>query len=444
MTTSTKQLAEQFAAINGDFSSFWQTRKEHGLFDEVSSKGFHKHLVSSKGFREQCLELIQQALEHHGAASDTFKKIAEHNPGTPGAAEGFAAAYGICCAWKTDHLKDFWKGAMEIATNLAPSLVTNYFRRGFWAVPSYSRLLIKEAVWGDASMGVLLLNGPKHLQSYQTEDLANNVSGIYRYFELLKKDPACLDEWREVEGQFQVLVRDDILPMAFPPARDVRHLVLGDHIVKGTECSAITEALTGYLTDDSFSLKDIADNMAVLEHHASYLKVAFSADFSSAVLKASNDGEDDVPTNDDGGCSATEMFKAKFHLLHETLIKHHPAPDAILAVWVFKKQMGECLDIRDQHEGDPLWVQKQLMLQLGKSVGAKSVRSRVAYAQAERDWVFLETLLETLSQDDVRLVCGHSDLGRELGFRVNGDTWLLEGVDDEKTLSSALECALGI
>jgi len=437
MTTSTEKFAEQFATINGYFSSFWQARKQQVYLAD-------KHLVNTQGFREQSLELMQDTLRALGSPSEAFKKIAQLNAAIPGAAEGFAAAYGLCCGWDAGHLKTYWAGVMDIATNLGASLVTQYFRRGFWAAPNYSWLSIEEQTWGDATLGALLLNGPKHLKSHQAGVLSNNVPGIYRYFELLKNDPACKDDWMEVEGNFEILVREGILPMAFPPARDVRHLVLGDQIVKGTECSAITDDLTGYLTDDSFTLKDITENMAVLAHHDSYMRDGFSADFASAVLKASNDGEDDVPIDDNGGFTSTALFKAKFHVMRETLVKHHPAPDMILAVWIFKQRMGECLDIRQQHEGDSLWIQKQLLHQLEATLGDRRVRSKAAFAQGERDWIFLELLLEPLSPDEVSEICGHSDMGRELGFRVNGDTRLLESVEDEKTLTSALEHALGI
>lgn len=437
MNTSTEKFAEQFATINGYFSSFWQARKQHEYLAD-------KHLVNTQGFRDQCLELMQDALRALGSPSEAFKQIAQLNTSIPGAAEGFAAAYGMCCGWETEHLRTYWAGVMDVATNLGASLVTQYFRRGFWAVPNYSWLSIREQTWSDSNLGALLLNGPKHLSSYQAGVLQNNVPGIYRYFELLKNDPACKEDWKEAEDHFQILVREGVLPMSFPPARDVRHLVLGDQIVKGTECSAITDDLIGYLSDDSFTLQDITENMAVLAHHDSYMRDGFSADFASAVLKASSDGEDDVPINDDGCYTATALFKAKFHVLREALVKHHPAPDMILAVWIFKQRMGECLDIRQQHEGDPLWIQKQLLRQLETALGDKRVRSKAAFSQGDRDWIFLETLLEPLSADEVLEVCGHSDMGRELGFRVNGDTRLLEAVEDEKTLTSALEYALGI
>jgi hypothetical protein len=436
MTSSTEQLAQQFATINDYFSSFWQIRKENQGLDE-------KHLVNTQGFREQSLELMQDTLRELGSPSEAFKKIAQLNTVIPGAAEGFAAAYGMCCGWHTGQLETYWAGVMDVATNLGVSLVTQYFRRGFWAVPNYAFLYLKEETWSDATLGAMLLNGPTHLKSYSTGTLSNNVPGIYRYFELLKKDPACKDEWKEVEHQFQVLLNNDILPMAFPPARDVRHLVLGDKIVKGAECSAITADLIGYLTDGSFTLEDVKENMAVLEYHDSYLKVGFSTDFATAVFKL--DGFDnDVPVDDNGTSTITPLFKAKFELFYETLIKNHPAPDMVLATWIFKKQVGECLDIRDQYEGDPLWLQKQLLRQLETEAGSRRVRSKAVFAKGERNGVFLEALLEPLSQDEVMAVCGHSDMGRELGFRVNGDTRLLEAVEDEKTLASALEYALGI
>lgn len=163
MTTSTEQLAHQFAKLNEDFSSFWATSKKDGSFDML-------HPVSGTTFQNQCAELVQEALQVAATPSETFRAIADHNATIPGAAEGFAAAYGMSCASDLKKIKVLWEGISDIAKNVGVSLVTRHFRRGFSAVRNHADLSIKESQWGDATLGCFLLNGPKYLQNYKQFD----------------------------------------------------------------------------------------------------------------------------------------------------------------------------------------------------------------------------------------------------------------------------------
>lgn len=433
MTTSPEQLAHQFAKINEDFSSFWATRKSDGNFDML-------HPVSGTTFQNQCAELVLEALQLAETPSETFKAIAAHNALIPGAAEGFAAAYGMSCASDRANMKVLWEGVTDIARNLGTSLVTQYFRRGFWAVPNYSYLNIKQNKWGDATLGCLLLNGPKNLQAYQNYDLGNNLPGIYQYLQLLKKDSETHDEWASAEQNCLELIEREILPLSYEPAREIRRLIVGDKLVTGKECSAIAADLIGYIASDSYSVDELTEQLSVLVCHPSYLKNGFSVDFRVAQAKGAmtdSYGEDAEVSDDD--CDATPLFRAKLNRFYETLRDHHPEPDIVIASWVFGKPIGDCYDIRDAYEGDSLWLQKNLILRI------ESAQKQNVLDKAElRLQVFLEALLEPLTSDEVLEICGHSDTARSLGFKVSGDTRLLKDVQDEKILTSALEYSLGI
>jgi hypothetical protein len=435
MTTSTEQLAHQFAKLNEDFSSFWATRKADGSFDML-------HPASGTTFQNQCAELVQEALQAAATPSETFKMIEVHNSSIPGASEGFAAAYGMSCACDLQNMKLLWKGISDIASSLGVSLVTQSFRRGFWAVRNHGGLSINESQWGDATLGCLLLNGPKYLNYYKPFDLGNNVPGIYQYFQLLKNDPGCQQDWNNAGEACLSLIERDILPLSYEPARDVRRMVLGDKLVSGAECSTITADLPGCMANDSFTLNEFSDRLAILAYHASYLKNGFSADFIYAISKAPDadgDGDDDLQVNDDGDFVTTELFKAKLSLLYQTLCEHHPAPDVLMAAWACRTRIGDCYDVRDLYHDDPLWVQKNLLLRIESSQKKDAYDNRPLRLE-----VFLQALLEPLTADEVLEICGHSDEARALGFKVNADTRLLKNVQDEKVLTSALEYSLGI
>lgn len=445
MTTSTEQLAHQFAKLNEDFTSFWGTRKADGSFDML-------HPVSSKTFHAQCEELVQEALQIAPTLSETYKAIAVHNATIAGVAEGFSAAYGMSCASDLKNIKASWEGISDIAKNIEVSLITQHFRLGFYAVRDHADLSIKQSQWGDATLGCLLLNGPKYLQNYQQFDLGNNVPAIYQYFQMLKGDPDCQADWASAVEVCLFLIEHDILPISYEPARDVRRLMFGDDLVTERECSAVTKGLIGHIASDSHSLQDLAERLTVLTYNPSYLKHNFSADIKATLAKnsSSSDYDDYDDYDDDSGASfndysSTPLFRAKLNLLHQTLNKHHPDHDALIAAWALEKSVDDCRDLRDLHyPGDHLWIQKQLLLKLETDVVEKRVRSKMRYAEDSREWAFLEGLLEPLNQDEVRAVCGHGDLGRELGFRVSGDTRLLETVKDDEVLVSALEYSLGI
>lgn len=433
MTTSTDQLAHQFAKLNEDFSSFWATRKRDGTFDML-------HPVSGTTFQNQCAELVQEALQIAATPSETFKAIATHNATIPGAAEGFAAAYGMSCASDRQRMKLLWEGISEIAKNLGVSLVTEYFRRGFWAVPNYSHLNIKQTQWGDATLGCLVLNGAKYLQSCKDSDLGNNVPGIAQYFQLVKGDPNCREEWSNAEKACLDLIERDILPLSYQPAREIRRLVLGDRLVTGRECSEVAADLIGYIASDSYSVEDLAERLSVLACHPSYLKNGFAVDFRVAQARGAasdNYGEEAEVSNDD--CDVTPLFRAKLNRFYDTLCNYHPEPDIVIASWVFGKPIGDCYDIREAYQDDSLWLQKNLILRI-----ESDQKQNVFDNSHLRLEVFLEALLERLTPDEVLEICGHSDKARALGFKVNADTRLLQNVQDEKILTSALEYSLGI
>jgi len=442
MTTSIEQLAHQFAKLDQDFTSFWETRNADGSFDML-------HPVSSKTFHAQCEELVQEALQIAPTLSETYKAMAAYNTTIHGAAEGFAAAYGMSCASDLKNIKASWEGISDIAKNVEVSLITQHFRRGFYAVRDHDDLTIKQSQWGDATLGCLLLNGPKYLQNYKQFDLGNNVPAIYQYFQMLKGDPDCQADWSSAVKVCLFLVEHDILPISYEPARDVRRLVFGDELVTERECYAVTKGLIEYIASDFHSLEDLTERLTVLTYNPAYLKRCFSADIKATLAKNSSSSEYDDYDDDDSGASfndysSTPLFRAKLNLLHQTLNKHNPDHDAVIAAWALQKSVDDCRDLRDLHyKGDHLWIQKQLLLKLETDVVEKRVRSKMRYAEDSREWAFLEGLLESLSQDEVRAVCGHGDLGRELGFRVSGDTRLLEAVKDE-VLTSALEYSLGI